>query len=149
MRRPTIPDLATAAGVSVATVNRVINGAEGVRKPTRDRVLIAAEEIGFYGLGSIEYSVRRSREKHRLGILLQQGGRTFYRNLGEALVRQARLHPDCTVDLTLEYMDDLSPEKLPAGWSPLAQPANPWPSSPRNIRSSPMRSMPSWPRAYL
>jgi LacI family transcriptional regulator len=112
MRRPTIPDLATAAGVSVATVNRVINGAEGVRKPTRDRVLIAAEEIGFYGLGSIEYSVRRSREKHRLGILLQQGGRTFYRNLGEALVRQARLHPDCTVDLTLEYMDDLSPEKV-------------------------------------
>jgi LacI family transcriptional regulator len=114
MRRPTIPDLAAAAGVSVATVNRVINGTEAVREPTRERVLRAAEQIGFYGLGSIKHSVRKNRERHHLGVLLQQGARTFYRNLGNALIRQAQQHPDCTIDLTLEYMDDLSPDKVAA-----------------------------------
>ena len=34
MARPTIRDVAEAAGVSVSTVNRVLGGAEGVREPT-------------------------------------------------------------------------------------------------------------------
>ena len=50
---------------------------------------MAAAEIGFYGLGSIEHSVKLGRETHRLGILLQQNSRTFYRNLGTALDRAA------------------------------------------------------------
>ena len=61
IRRPTIPDLAEAAGVSVSTVNRVINRAESVRKPTRDRVLAVAQDIGFYGVGSIAHSVQKAR----------------------------------------------------------------------------------------
>jgi LacI family transcriptional regulator len=92
MKRPTIPDLAAAAGVSVATVNRVINRSEAVREPTRERVLRAAEQIGIYGLGSIKHSVRRNRERHDLGVLLQQGARTYYCNLGNALIRQAQQH---------------------------------------------------------
>lgn len=47
MTRPTIPDLAKAAGVSVATVNRVLAGAENVRLPTRLLVQEAAARIGF------------------------------------------------------------------------------------------------------
>ena len=46
-RRPTIPDLAKLAGVSVSTVNRIINQTGSVRQPTRERVLRTAEEIGF------------------------------------------------------------------------------------------------------
>ena len=111
-RRPTIPDLARIAGVSVSTVNRIINQTGAVRQPTRERVLRAAEEIGFYGLGTIEHSVRKGRETHRLGVLLQQGGRTFYRNLGEALTREAERHSDGKVELTLEYLDDLSPDRV-------------------------------------
>ena len=34
--RPTIKDLAQEAGVSVSTVNRVINNAETVRQSTRE-----------------------------------------------------------------------------------------------------------------
>ena len=56
MKRPTIPDLAAAAGVSVSTVNRVLSKSEAVRQPTRERVLEAAERIGFYGLGAIEHA---------------------------------------------------------------------------------------------
>ena len=112
MTRPTIRDLARAAGVSVATVNRVISDADKVRQPTRERVLRAAHDIGFYGLGSIEYSVKSGRETHRLGVLLQQGGRTFYRNLGEALRRAADAYPDATIDLALQFLDDLSADKV-------------------------------------
>jgi LacI family transcriptional regulator len=113
-KRPTIPDLADAAGVSTSTVNRLINDANSVRKQTRERVLLAAADIGFYGLGSIEHSVRSGRARHRLGILLQQGSRHFYRDLGEALRRAAAHHPDSTVQLSLEYLDDLSPENVAA-----------------------------------
>ncbi len=112
MKRPTIPDLAEASGVSVSTVNRVLNQPESVRQPTRERVLAAAQEIGFYGLGTIEHSVRAGRDTHKLGILLQQHGRTFYSILGDALRREAAALGDARVELTLTYMDDLSPEKV-------------------------------------
>ncbi|TIP71338.1 MAG: LacI family transcriptional regulator, partial [Mesorhizobium sp.] len=38
MRRPTIRDLAQAAGVSVATVNRILSGTVSVRPKTVQRV---------------------------------------------------------------------------------------------------------------
>ncbi len=112
VNRPTIPDLATAAGVSVSTVNRVINDAEKVRQPTRERVLRAAQEIGFYGIGSIEFSVKSGLETHCLGVLLQQGNRTFYRDLGDALRCAARAYTEGTVELTVEFLDDLSPDNV-------------------------------------
>ncbi len=111
-KRPTIPDLARAAGVSVSTVNRVINDACAVRQPTRERVLDAAERIGFYGLGALEFSIKKNRELHRLGILLLQGNRSFYRDLGKALERAADALPDETVELTIEFLDDLSPDNV-------------------------------------
>ena len=112
MKRPTIPDLAEAAGVSISTVNRVLNNPESVRKPTRDRVHHAAEELGFYGLGVIEHSVRKSRATHKLGVLLQQESRTFYHNLGKALHTAAETYPDANIKLTLIHLEDLSPDNV-------------------------------------
>lgn len=43
MNRPTIADLARAAGVSTATVDRVLNGRQSVREETVRRVHDAAE----------------------------------------------------------------------------------------------------------
>lgn len=114
MKRPTIPSLAEAAGVSVSTVNRIIGGSESVRPATRERVLRAAEEIGFYGLGTIEASVRLGRETHRLGVLLLEGGRSFYRDLGDAITSAANQHRDANIDLRLEYLDDMSPDHIGA-----------------------------------
>lgn len=112
MMRPTIKDLAQEAGVSVSTVNRVINNAETVRQSTRELVMEAAGRIGFYGLGSIENSIMRARETHRLAILLQQGNRVFYRDLGSALRRAAESFKGANVALELEYLDDLSPDHI-------------------------------------
>ena len=47
MSKPTTRDLATAAGVSLATVDRVLNGRGGVRRTTIDRVNEAITRIGF------------------------------------------------------------------------------------------------------
>ena len=47
MSRPTIIDLATAAGVSLATVDRVLNSRPGVRQVTVEKVNSAVERIGF------------------------------------------------------------------------------------------------------
>ena len=47
MKRVTIYDVAKEAGVSLATVSRVINGSSVVKGPTRDRVQAAVEKLGY------------------------------------------------------------------------------------------------------
>src|ERR1700690_2651904 len=44
---PTIYDVARAAGVSIASVSRVLNGHRNPRPETRQRVLQAVDELGF------------------------------------------------------------------------------------------------------
>ncbi|MFF0461967.1 LacI family DNA-binding transcriptional regulator [Streptomyces mexicanus] len=45
--RPTLEAVAARAGVSRATVSRVVNGAQGVRAPLAERVRRAVEELGY------------------------------------------------------------------------------------------------------
>ena len=104
VKRPTIPDLAEASGLSVSTVNRVINSPDKVRRDTREHVLAVAQNIGFYGVGAIEYSVSSRREYHKLGVLLQQGSRTFYRDLAVALRKAAKYAHEGNVDLELIHL---------------------------------------------
>ena len=46
MKRPGMAELAQAAGVSIATVDRFLNGREAVREDTRIRITEAAQRIG-------------------------------------------------------------------------------------------------------
>ncbi|HJE51277.1 MAG TPA: LacI family transcriptional regulator [Tessaracoccus flavescens] len=46
--RAKLADLATAAGVSTATVSRVLNGKPGVAEGTRAAVLATMEQLGYY-----------------------------------------------------------------------------------------------------
>lgn len=45
--RPTISDVAKAAGVSKGAVSFALNGRDGVSPETRQRILVAANELGF------------------------------------------------------------------------------------------------------
>ena len=47
MRRATIRDVAAAAGVSIGTASKALNGQGKLRAETRERVAAAAQELGF------------------------------------------------------------------------------------------------------
>ena len=47
MKRVTIYDVAKEANVSLATVSRVINSVDVVRKDTRERVEAAIKRLGY------------------------------------------------------------------------------------------------------
>lgn len=111
-RRPTIRDVAKEAKVSVATVNRVLSGSEAVRQGTRERVMLAAEQIGFYGMGALRSRVAAARPRYRFGFLLHQPGRAFYHNVAEALRLSAGAIADCEIEVRTEFLDDLSPQHI-------------------------------------
>ena len=110
VRRPTIADLARAAGVSVSTVDRVLSGRDAVRQGTAQQVLAAAERIGFYAVGALKQRLRVERPERSFGFLLQQPTRSFYRLLGEALVAETAACASVRGRARLEFLDDLRPE---------------------------------------
>jgi LacI family transcriptional regulator len=57
----TLYDVARRAGVSIATVSRVLHGQEAVREATRTRVRAAIEELGYVPDGAAQ-SLARSRK---------------------------------------------------------------------------------------
>ncbi|HEY8588935.1 MAG TPA: LacI family DNA-binding transcriptional regulator [Naasia sp.] len=67
-RRPTITDVAAAAGVSVATVSKAMNGRYGISEATVRRVLDVVEEMGYQS--SIVASSMRSRRTGVIGVLV-------------------------------------------------------------------------------
>ncbi|MBB4243857.1 LacI family DNA-binding transcriptional regulator, partial [Rhizobium tropici] len=78
MRRPTIADLAKASGVSVATIDRVLNGRHRVREETARRVYEAAQEIGYHAVGLLRQRVFEDLPQYRLGFVLQKPVQAFY-----------------------------------------------------------------------
>jgi LacI family transcriptional regulator len=107
--RPTIHDLARAAGVSVATVDRVINGRLPVRPPTALLVRKAAQSIGFHACTVIDRRLITDRMQVRLGFILQRSTNPFYRGLSDALEAAARGSTTMEVRPVIEYLDDLAP----------------------------------------
>jgi LacI family transcriptional regulator, galactose operon repressor len=67
-RRVTIGDVAAEAGVSVATVSKVINGRWGVAEQTSARVQAVIEELGYQS-SLVAQSLRR-RKTNVLGVLV-------------------------------------------------------------------------------
>ncbi|HEX6932867.1 MAG TPA: LacI family DNA-binding transcriptional regulator [Streptosporangiaceae bacterium] len=59
---PTIYDVARAAGVSIASVSRVLNGHRNPRQETRDRVMRAVAELGFVPDGAARALSARLKE---------------------------------------------------------------------------------------
>jgi LacI family transcriptional regulator len=62
-QRPRIEDVAAAAGVSTATVSRVLNG-QAVREPLRQRVRAAVAELGY-----VPHAGARALMLHRTGTV--------------------------------------------------------------------------------
>lgn len=67
-RRATIHDVAAAAGVSVATVSKAVNGRYGVAPGTAQRVLNAVADLGYES--SLVASSMRARQTGVVGVLV-------------------------------------------------------------------------------
>jgi len=72
----TIAEVATRAGVSTATVSRVLSGTANALPATRDRVLAAVRELD-YRPSAVARALKR-RETRTLGLLVTDIGNPFY-----------------------------------------------------------------------
>lgn len=77
--KPTVNDVASAAGVSLATVDRVLNERPGVRTVTRDKVLSAVTQLG-YVRDSAAANLARQRH-YRLVFVLPDTNNEFVQAL--------------------------------------------------------------------
>jgi LacI family transcriptional regulator len=75
--RPTLHDVAIAAGVSIKTASRALNDEPGVRTETAERVLTAAEQLGFRR-NELARSLRASPTSNMVGVVLGDVGDPFW-----------------------------------------------------------------------
>jgi LacI family transcriptional regulator len=107
VKRPTIEDLAKAAGVSVATVDRVLNRRLPVREDTAIMVVQAAEAIGYHATSLLK---RRLTEvlPRKFAFLLQKPD-AFYQLLGKELTHATKASRDIEGKCHVEFIDQLVP----------------------------------------
>ncbi|ABD54372.1 LacI family DNA-binding transcriptional regulator [Jannaschia sp. CCS1] len=91
--RPTQSQLAEAAGVSTATVDRVLNGRSGVSARTRQIVHNAARQIGYLP------DDQPSGAPKRLIAILPKGNNDFIDDLRAHLTAEAAIMQGVTLDL--------------------------------------------------
>jgi len=107
IRRSKMADVAEAAGVSLATVDRALNGRGVVRKETLDRVLRSAGELGY---------ILPPAEGQRLSpclfdVVLPGGSNTFLQILAREIEVAARLRGE-RLAVRLHQVQDFRPQML-------------------------------------
>jgi LacI family transcriptional regulator len=88
--RPTMRDVARAAGVSLKTVSRVVNGEAGVREDTAARVNIAISELGFRR-NDIARALRGGKRTRTLGLVIKDVANPFYSQIARGVEEVARV----------------------------------------------------------
>jgi LacI family transcriptional regulator len=87
-RRATLRDVARAAAVSQSTTSRALSGEGYVAADVRQRVLDAAEELGY-----VPHAMARSLRKQdsqTIGVLVSDLRNTFYADLAAGIAARAR-----------------------------------------------------------
>lgn len=97
--RPTLAQVAAAAGVSISTASLVFSGEGPVAETTRQRVLDAADELGYAGPHAVARSLRQGRSGI-VGVLI-----------GERLLYAFR------DPVAVSLLDGLTEELAPAGFA--------------------------------
>ncbi len=87
--RATMVDVAGAAGVSLKTVSRVINGEPGVRQGTTEKVLRAARSLR-YERNDLAASLRHGMRTFSLGLIIEDVTNPFYSEIAQAVEEVAR-----------------------------------------------------------
>lgn len=108
--RPTIADLAQKAGVSVATVDRVLNGRHPVRVETAQLVYEAAQAIGFRATTLIRRRIEADEKPEvTLGLILQRPDQAFYQHFKVEAERAAAKALGARIRLVIDFLPAQDP----------------------------------------
>ena len=106
--RTTVSQIAREAGVSPATVDRVLNDRDGVRPRTREIVLQVARKLGYFG----PQEAGDNAIKVRLDFILPAGSNSFIRTLRKNLLDESLARDD--VAATIHEIEGFDPDRLSA-----------------------------------
>ena len=114
--QPTISDVAQRAGVSIATVSRVINGTTPVASETAQRVQDAIKELAFVPRAAAR--VLASRRTETLGLLLPEIGGAFFSPLLRGIEAEAQA---AGYDLLIHATSHIPHASTPVAHRPLGE----------------------------
>lgn len=120
-KRITLADVAKAAGVSTATVDRVLNARTPVSGKRVDLVYEAARRLNYHGVRALRSRLPVKRAVVRLGVALRRRHNPFYVALESAIKLAAGRYPDTDVDIKLVYQSNNSPLEAASLIEDLAQ----------------------------
>ncbi|OLP56311.1 LacI family transcriptional regulator [Rhizobium rhizosphaerae] len=106
-RKVSITDVAKAAGVSIATVDRVLNNRGGVRTDKEDRVLAAARALG------IDRALDRTPSRTlRVAVLIQPPTNPFHASLREGIDLASRMYATLNIKFFVKHIDPTKVEAI-------------------------------------
>ena len=108
--RPRARDIARAAGVSTATVDRVLNRRLGVRAATAQRVVEAAANLDYLPRAALYEALRP--KPMRLAFLLPTGTNRYLRMLGEHISASDEQLGAFNVTSHCHFVEGFNPEAL-------------------------------------
>lgn len=116
--RPTIKDVAREAGVSVATVSRIVNGLPGYSEATRKKVAEVIQELGYKPNAVARNLV--NRKTNTIGVLLPQLSSSFSAKLLHGIEKVAHekqysviiCNTDSNGKRTLDYLNLLREKQV-------------------------------------
>lgn len=115
-QQPTISDVAQKAGVSIATVSRVINGTTSVAAETEQRVRDAINELAFVPRAAAR--VLASSRTETLGLLLPEIGGAFFSPLLRGIEAEAQA---AGFDLLIHATSHIPHASTPVAHRPLGE----------------------------
>jgi LacI family transcriptional regulator len=103
-------DIAREAGVSLATVDRVLNGRDGVNAETATRVQAVVQRLNY--APNLAASLLSRGRTLQFDIVLPAGSNTFIRDLGEAVLAAERDFTAFGVKPRLHLIEGFDPGAL-------------------------------------
>lgn len=112
LNRPTTKDLAKAAGVSRATVDRVLNAREGVKQKTIDKVNKAIQDLGFVrNLSAANLAKNRA---YRFIFVLPRSGDLFLTEIIRHIREADMILVDDMATTAVKQLDENDPHAIAA-----------------------------------
>jgi len=117
MLRPTTKDLAREAKVSRATVDRVLNGRDGVKQKTVDKVNQAVEKLGF--VRNIQAANLARSQSYRFIFALPRSGDQFLGEIIRHIEEASSTFAEDLVWCEVHQIDENDPHSISAFLSDL------------------------------